>query len=232
VGVIDPAVARPGSSPAATLRAIFHLPESTVRWLAFVLFLGLAGPAAAEGLAALEARWAAIRSLEASFVQVQRDGDGVLLGESTGRFAVERPGRFRWAYESPYEQILVSDGSVLWVHEPDLKQASRRPAAEAMAGTPAELLAGEAALSQAFTIQPLPAEGGAQGWRLEPRQRDAEFSRIDLWFEGDTPVRLVFSDPLGGSTEVRFSAPRLNARLPRATFRFSPPRGHEVVDLQ
>lgn len=203
-----------------------------MRWITFALFLSLTGSAAAQDAAALEKRWAAIRSLQAEFVQVQRDVDGLLLGESSGRMALERPGRFRWVYRAPYEQTIVADGSVVWVHEPDLKQVSRRPAQAAMAGTPAELLAGEVSLAEVFTVQPLPPENGAQGWRLEPRKRDAEFDRIDLWFEGDTPVRLVFSDPLGGSTEVRLISPQLNARLPRDTFRFSPPRGHEVVDLQ
>lgn len=203
-----------------------------MRWITFALFLSLTGPVAADTADVLETRWAAIRSLQAEFVQVQRDVDGLLLGESSGRMALERPGRFRWAYQAPYEQTIVADGSVVWVHEPDLKQVSRRPAQAAMAGTPAELLAGEVSLAEAFTVQALPPENGARGWRLTPRQRDAEFDRIDLWFEGDTPVRLVFSDPLGGSTEVRLISPQLNARLPRDTFRFSPPRGHEVVDLQ
>lgn len=193
-----------------------------------LLLCALWGPLA-QADTALEARWQALRGLAADFTQVQRDVDGVLLAESAGRLALQRPGQFRWDYTEPYAQTLVSDGDTLWTYEPDLAQATRRPAAEALTGTPAALLADGAALTTGFTVQPLPPDGDLEGWRLTPRSSEGEFSRIDLWMRGKAPVRMDFADALGGVTEIRLQDVRLNPDLPPARFRFQVPDGVDVV---
>jgi outer membrane lipoprotein carrier protein len=204
-----------------------------LRHLLVLLLLITAAPLWADAAAELDARWGRLQGLEADFVQVQRDTDGSLLAESSGRFALSRPGRFRWDYQLPYVQTLVSDGETVWVHDPDLRQVTRRAANIALDGTPAALLASETRLGERFDVIALPqAEDGARGWRMTPREADAEFTRIDLWMQDDVPQRLLFSDPLGGETEVRFSAVRVNPRFDRERFRFRVPRGHDVVEVQ
>lgn len=204
-----------------------------MRTLLASLLLITALPLWADAAADLDARWGRLQGLEAEFQQVQRDTDGTLLAESSGRFALSRPGRFRWDYAQPYVQTVVSDSETVWVHDPDLRQVTRRAANIALDGTPAALLASDTRLGETFDVVALPeAEGGARGWRMTPREADAEFTRIDLWMLGEVPQRLVFSDPLGGETEVRFSAVQLNPAFDRERFRFRAPRGHEVVDLQ
>jgi hypothetical protein len=44
--------------------------------------------------------------------------------KSPASFALQRPGKFRWSYDKPYKQLLVSDGSKLWSYDPDLNQVS------------------------------------------------------------------------------------------------------------
>jgi len=41
----------------------------------------------------------------------------------SGKLAVLRPGKFRWQYIKPYEQLYVGDGKSIWLYEPDLMQA-------------------------------------------------------------------------------------------------------------
>ena len=45
---------------------------------------------------------------------------------SSGTFAFARPGKFRWSYDKPYEQLLVGDGDKLWIYDPDLNQVVGR----------------------------------------------------------------------------------------------------------
>lgn len=193
--------------------------------------LAHAGPAAT-----LDVRWQALTAFEASFSQVQRDHDGTQLSASSGTMALARPGKFRWAYTEPYAQLIVSDGDNVWVHDPDLKQATRRPADTALADTPAELLASGESVGTRFEVLALPgdldAPRGLMGWRLTPRVKDSDFERIDIWMQGVAPVRLVFNDALGGTTEVTFDDATTNPRFGRGRFAFDPPRGHEVIDLQ
>lgn len=189
--------------------------------------------AAASPVDTLDARWQGLKAFEGQFTQTQRDYDGTVLSESTGTLALSRPGRFHWAYETPYVQTIVADGETVWVHDPDLKQVTRRPADAALAGTPASLLASGQSLGKGFDVLALPLTGespqGAQGWRLTPQTADSEFDRIDVWLRGSVPVLLTFSDPLGGTTDVRFDDIKINPRFARDRFEFTPPRGHTVI---
>ena len=38
----------------------------------------------------------------------------------------ERPGKFRWVYEKPYEQLIVGDGARIWFYDRDLNQVTVR----------------------------------------------------------------------------------------------------------
>lgn len=181
----------------------------------------------------LDARWQGLKGFEGQFTQTQRDYDGTVLSESTGTLALSRPGRFHWAYETPYVQTIVADGEIVWVHDPDLKQVTRRPADAALDGTPAALLASGESLGKGFEVLALtPGEGAptdADGWRLTPLTSEGEFERIDVWMRGNVPVLLTFSDPLGGTTDVRFDDIKGNPRFARDRFDFTPPRGHTVI---
>ena len=217
-------------SPPSTLAApVFRSLPVRLPIVFLSLLALLLSPAHA---ASLDTRWQALEGLRADFIQVQRDVDGVLLAESAGRFVLQRPGRFRWDYTEPYAQTIVADGVNLWTYDPDLAQVTRRPAEQALQGTPAALLADRQALTATFEVASLPSEGGQDGWRLTPKAGDGEFSRIDLWMRAQTPVRMVFADALGGITEIRFEQVTLNPALSANAFRFDVPAGVDVVDIQ
>ncbi len=77
--------------------------------------------------------------------------------ESTGTFSFQRPGKFRWVYETPYEQLIVGDGEKLWVYDRDLNQVIVRKLDRRLGSTPAALLAGDSALEKNFDL----ADAGA-----------------------------------------------------------------------
>lgn len=171
-----------------------------------------------------------VKTFEAAFTQVQTDEAGELLSTQSGRFWLSRPGSFRWAYEKPYEQLMVCDGKRIWMHDPDLRQVTVRPAGEALAGTPAELLSQNMTLTSAFTLEDRGTEDGARALRLVPKAADADFKSIDLWLRAGAPQRLRFADQLGGVTEVQFRNTKVNSKLDPALFRFTPPKGTEVIE--
>lgn len=57
---------------------------------------------------------------QATFVQRVFDSTGALVQESSGELRFSRPGKFKWHYFEPYEQLLVGDGDFLWVYDLDL----------------------------------------------------------------------------------------------------------------
>jgi outer membrane lipoprotein carrier protein len=170
-----------------------------------------------------------VDTLSATFQQSQKDEGGKVIATSSGRVWLSRPGKFKWSYEKPYQQLMVCDGKDLWQYDPDLAQAMVRPAAGTLQGTPAQLLTDRAALDQHFTIEAAGTEGGAQRVRLVPKAADSDFKSIELWLKGGAPSRMRFFDPLGGTSDVEFSDVRTNLKLDAKLFRFDPPKGTEVI---
>jgi outer membrane lipoprotein carrier protein len=198
----------------------------------FSLLYVLAGfaPAADTPEAQLRRFVDGVKTMTAHFEQTQANERGEPLSTSTGQMILSRPGRFRWAYEQPYEQLMVCDGQKIWLYDPDLSQVTVRPASEALGGTPAALLAQRASLTEEFVLEGLGSQNGAGGVRMKPKSDDSDFSAIEFWLLGEAPERMVFHDRLGNRTDVRFSGVQINAKVDEALLRFKPPKGAEVIE--
>lgn len=194
-----------------------------------LLLLMLPAAYAGQGDEALRRFVDGVQTLSAAFEQVQIDEHGEVLSQRSGQFELSRPGRFRWSYESPYQQLMVCDGKRIWNYEPDLAQVTVRDAQQVLRGTPAALLAQKSLLGDAFGIESGGAKDGVDLVVLKPRG-DADFQKIELWLAGGVPQRMKFYDALGGYTDVRFSKVKTGVKLDAARFSFTPPKGTEVVD--
>jgi len=207
---------------------------SLLRTLMFIAFAGVALPAAAADPQRLLQQFVdGVRSLSAQFVQVQYDERGAELDRRSGDFALSRPGRFRWNYTQPYEQLMVCDGEQIWNYEPDLEQVTVRPAGRVLQDTPAALLARGSQLSERFTLEDGGRDQDAQIVRLTPKAADTDFSLIELWLKDrGVPQRIRFHDALGGTTDVQFTAVSTATVKDPSRFTFTPPAGAEVVKLE
>jgi outer membrane lipoprotein carrier protein len=185
-----------------------------------------AAPPAEEALRQFMDR---VQTFSARFEQLQKDENGVVLQASAGQLWLARPGKFRWAYEQPYEQLLVCDGETIWMYDPDLRQVTVRPAQQALGGTPAELLASPAALERQFTVTDGGMRDAARIVLLKPRSADSDFKSIELWLQQGVPLRLQFEDHIGSVTEIRFSDAQSNRKPDRALFTFKIPKGVDVI---
>ena len=39
------------------------------------------------------------------------------MQETRGNFVFQRPGRFRWVYDKPADQMIVGDGPRVWIYD-------------------------------------------------------------------------------------------------------------------
>lgn len=193
----------------------------------------LAGPAAAASAEdELKRFFDGVQSLSANFTQKQTDESGEVLSSTSGRMWLSRPGRFRWSYETPYEQLMVCDGEKIWMYDKDLAQVTVRPAAQALVGTPAALLSQQSSLLDEFSLEDLGVQGKDHVMRLKPKSADSDFKAIELTLQNGTPQRMKFLDQLGGTTEVLFTQVQGNVKIDPALLRFSPPEGAEVIEAE
>lgn len=204
------------------------------RWLAaggllLALGLGLAsGGARADAVDTLRDFVREVQTGRAEFTQTVVSPDGARRKTSTGQFAFARPNRFRFAYDKPFEQLIVCDGQKVWLHDIDLNQVNVRPMGQALGSTPAALLAG-GQLERDFTLQAQPAADGLDWVLAIPREAEGTVRQVRVGFRGKTLAALELTDAFGQRSLLKFSKVEQGAALPADTFRFTPPKGADVV---
>jgi outer membrane lipoprotein carrier protein len=197
---------------------------------ALLLFLVLPGAVAAAGaLQDFRAFSASTQSASARFEQRAYDRGGAVVDRSSGEFAFARPGKFRWSYQKPYRQLIVGDGARVWIYDDDLKQATVRTIGRAMSATPAALLAGREDIEKVFTLRELPDQDGLAWLEAVPREKDTGFERVRIGMSGGTLAAMELIDQLGGRTVLAITELKRNPKLDPAEFRFTPPKGVDVV---
>lgn len=206
-----------------------------IRSLTLLLSLSIAtaaqaaDPAAGEAEQRLQAYLDRATSLTARFTQTLIGDEGETGQVSSGLLHLARPGRFRWDYRTPYEQLIVSDGERVWMYDPELEQATVQTLDDTLASSPAMLLSGSGDVAEAFRISRLDRGGDLYWVELVPRIADSDFERVHLALDGDRPVRIDLMDTLGQTTRIELLDVDLGAAVDPALFRFQPPEGADVI---
>lgn len=148
---------------------------------------------------------------------------------------MQRPGKFRWDYQTPYKQLILADGQRLWIYDPDLDQVVVKPLEAALGDTPALLLSGKGlsgkqSLEQQFNIiESLEAQDGLYWVTLKPTARDSSFQEVRLGFDEKHLRRMELVDGFGQQTLLEFFDMQTNVEVPPDSFRFDPPKGVDIV---
>ncbi len=150
------------------------------------------------------------------------------MQDSKGSFAFLRPGRFRWTYVKP-RQVIVGDGERVWIHDADLNQVTVRRVARVLGSTPAALLAGASDIEKSFELKEVGEKDGLEWLEAKPREKEAGFERIRLGMATGGVEAMELVDHFGQTTVLRFANVARNPQIDPGTFRFSPPRGADVL---
>lgn len=172
-----------------------------------------------------------VTSATGSFSQYTVNDQGRTQPAQTGVFSFQRPGKFKWAVQKPYEQLVISDGRQVFQYDPDLAQVTERKVDAAIGTSPAAILFGSGSLEQSFDVSALPAKDGVDWLRAKPRTADAGFSRVDIGMKNNLPVRVELLDSFGQTTRVDLSGIQANPQLPAKEFQFTAPKGVDVVKM-
>jgi outer membrane lipoprotein carrier protein len=210
------------------------------KYIAMILAAVCAHPAWADGLDSLEVFVKTVSSGRAEFTQVvtapARDGQAARSKTSTGTFEFSRPNRFRFIYKKPFEQSIVADGQTLWLHDVDLNQVTSRKQSSVLGSTPAALIAAAPdlrALQADFTLSAAPDAGGLQWVVATPKTKEGQLQSVRVGFrpgeKSSGLAALEITDSFGQRSVLSFSKVEVNPNLPADTFRFTPPKGADVI---
>ena len=170
-----------------------------------------------------------ITTLEGQFEQSLIDAEGAIVETNSGTLEISRPTRFRWSYAEPYEQWLIADGLNIWSYDLDLEQVTVKPQAEALANTPALLLGGSADALEQFDFGGTTVETVTTWVRLEPKDKDSGFNRVELGFIDSELRRMVFFDNLEQTTLVALHDVKVNEPIDPGRFEFTVPDDVDLV---
>jgi outer membrane lipoprotein carrier protein len=149
-----------------------------------------------------------------------------------GTFAFARPGKFRWVTSKPYQQTIVSDGSKLYLYDPDLNQVTVKTLKGSIPASPASILFGSNDFERDFQVRNDGERGGVQWILATPRSQDSSFDKIRIGFRDGLPVAMELADSFGQTTELSFSGLQRNPKIDPAQFHFDPPKGADVLEDQ
>jgi outer membrane lipoprotein carrier protein len=194
-----------------------------------VLFIFVSANAGAASIERYREFLNATQAARAGFEQKVYDRNGKLVQESKGSFVFQRPGRFRWVYDKPADQVIVGDGQRVWIYDRQLNQVTVRKLESALGSTPAALLAGGTGIEKAFVLSEGGEKDGLEWMEATPRDREAGFERVRMGFGRNGLAAMELTDHFGQTTVLRFSNLVRNPKVDAGMFRFDPPKGADVL---
>lgn len=172
-----------------------------------------------------------VRTMRANFTQTVYDNRGKAVQTSKGQMSLQRPGKFRWQVTSPIPQVVIANGTKLWIYDPDLEQVTIRSLQKSAGDTPALLLSDvDSVLTDAYNVMPSPQKADGRTYTLVPKSADNMFASIKLAFVNNQVREMRLEDHLGHITSIKFQQIQTNIDLPDTLFTFKKPANVDVID--
>lgn len=207
-----------------------------MKHLTSFLLASLTFAANATGLDSLGQFIQTVKSGHAEFTQVvtspAKDGQSPHQKLSSGVFDFLRPNQFKFAYRKPFEQTIVADGKRVWMYDLDLNQVSSRNQSDALAASPAALIASASdlkALEATFSLEPAPATQGMEWVVATPKSKEGVLQSVRIGFKDKQLATLEILDSFGQRSLMTFIAMQINPAMPANTFQFKPPANADVI---
>ena len=185
--------------------------------------------ASADGMSSVKSFYEQTKSVRANFHQVVTDKQGRKVQEVDGQMQLLRPNKFRWDYQKPYEQQIISDGKQVWLYDIELAQVTVRALSQSIGSSPAALLAGGAAIDKTFKLMNAASKNTLEWVNAIPKDKESGFERILMGFNGNKIQELSLVDSFGHTTKIEFTQVEINPALEDKSFLFKAPEGVDVV---
>lgn len=207
-----------------SVRSVISVANILLSLLLYVPFL-----AQADAVQRLNSFFQSTSSLRAHFRQTVLDQQSRKVQEVTGTMQLSRPGKFRWDYNKPYVQLVIGDGQKVWLYDPELNQVTVRALDKVLGSSPAALLAGSKDVEKSFDLKVDVRQDQLDWVEVTPKDQEGGFEHMYLGFKGEQLQEMELHDNFGQTTVIEFSNLERNPKLSAQAFKFTPPKGADVV---
>lgn len=174
----------------------------------------------------LQQKYETISTIEADFVQEATSKAMKRSDTSDGKVYFKKPGKMRWEYKQPLQDLIISNGKTVWVYQPDLSQAIEKPFDAGAAGLATDFLSGIGDLKKNFKVK----VADDNTITLVPRDAGENIKKITLALDSNGLVRkTTIDDAYGNETSITFKNMKTNTELKDSLFEFKPPKGVTIV---
>ena len=98
----------------------------------------------------------------------------------------------------------------------------------ALGSSPAALLAGSNEIERDYRLKNLGMQNGFDWLEATPK-KEGSFNSVRMGFKGSELAGMVLTDSFGQTTTLTFSQVQKNPKIDPDRFRFTPPKGVDVV---
>jgi outer membrane lipoprotein carrier protein len=188
---------------------------------------------AATVVARVQKYYDATKDLHAKFDQ-QITSTSRAPSKASGEVWLKKPGKMRWDYAKPEKKLMVSDGTTLWVYEPEDEQAYKQDLKNNALPAQVSFLLGEGKLDKEFDASLTKLDGlGADeiALKMVPKVGTAAYRYLVFVVDDKTGMvkRTVIYDQQGGTNTLSFADLAQNKGVDDGKFKFSPPAGTHIL---
>ena len=210
--------------------------------LSFFIISGFSGQILAGEdnlLQLIQTQYHSILSFSGHFRQTSfRANSGSVPRKAEGEVSYKRPGKMRWLYEAPEEQLLVTNGETLWLYDTLLENVTIQKLEKLTDGTALSFLLGLGDLNEDFKRRKISKSllKNQQGLivELEPNKETANLAFIQLEVDPETyNLRTIaLMDQQGNYRTIAFESMSYNLELEDKFFEFEVSAEMEVIEAR
>ena len=174
-------------------------------------------------------------SFTAQFIQESTVQAMEITDFASGRILARHPGKMRWEYEKPEQQIIITDGFKLWIYRPADNQVMTGSAPAFFSdGKGASFLSDITLVRKKFNISLDESKDDFfYELKLQPLEKTLDVTDIRLSVTKNTftVVRVVTYNSYGDKNHIEFLNHAFNAKLDDSLFSFETPEGADVLQM-
>ena len=205
-----------------------------------LFFLGSVGQPVAEEkdlLQLIQKQYQSIRNFSGNFIQYSHRADTETgPKKAEGLINFKRPGKMRWLYEAPEEQLLVTNGQTMWLYDPLLENVTIQKLEKITEGTALSFLLGLGNLQADFIHRGISKNLliGQDGLilELEPKKSTANLAFIQLNVHPETYnlQSIALMDQQNNYRTIQLINMKYNLEIEDIFFEFTVTNDMEVIE--
>ena len=205
----------------------------------FIFLFGISGQSVSKEInliQMIQEQYQSIMSFSGHFVQTSFRNNTEIPRRAKGLVSYKRPGKMRWLYEAPEEQLLVTNGETLWLFDPLLENVTIQKLEKLTDGTALSFLLGlgdlQADFNRRVISQVLITSPDALIVELEPKKIAANLSFIQLAVHPTTYnlQKIAMMDQQSNYRTIELLSMSYNNDLEDKLFEFKVTKDMEVIE--